>query len=71
MKISINKKESDDLSFPVVMEHVKDGHLVLFTEPTTGILLDNSFTSVTTWIEHTDTEVWKKFKGTVTLSNED
>ena len=75
MNISIIEDESKHpICFPCIMESVKQPRiLVLFTEENCGVILEGKEHEVGVfsddWIPASDKSEWKRFYGTVTLSN--
>lgn len=65
-------KEPNKIKYPVLMEGINTGRIVLFYRENTGIILkgENQGLPLCTALPCTDTAVWKKFKGTITLCNE-
>lgn len=73
MKIDITpaNKQEPELTYPVLMEALNTGNLVLFTAPTSGCALRHvsGIHTGQSWIEATNKTTWKPFIGTITLSN--
>jgi hypothetical protein len=76
MKVTITEEqiESKERKFPVLMKSVKTGLVVLFHNPTSGIVIIAAERIAgyysTAWQECNDGNYWQPFTGTITLSND-
>ena len=76
--IKVDVKENNkEITFPVLMQSCTNGNICLFNSPTTCILLQKGassnlvpFSYQEGMIEASDSTVWEKYDGTITLSNQ-
>lgn len=73
--VAIDKKEEEEFSFPVLMERISvDTFIVLFVNETMGITIYREGEEIKDELLETrescyDGKMWKKYKGTIELSN--
>ncbi len=74
-KIIPNTSESEQIVYPILMEHRKYKYVVLFNSEEFGVVLSVGTTSfklgfyANVWHPATDEQHWKPFEGTIELSN--
>lgn len=75
MKSTIDTSTKPEAIFPVLMQSVANGYVVMFTGENTGTIVydPNNFYGLGNygddWQEWYKEEYWKKFEGTITLEN--
>lgn len=81
MKVEINRSSEDkkEIKYPALFEHRMQGFIVMFTAPRVGYLMVTGPQTGADWrqgdhradwAEHHNTSVWKKFEGSLTISND-
>jgi predicted glycosyl hydrolase (DUF1957 family) len=79
MKVELieSKPESEEIKYPILMQSMANGQIVLFLENQVGVLIVESNASSwltghysDSWINATNKSVWQLFKGKIVLSNE-
>lgn len=77
MKSEIIKEpqESEQITYPILMEHLTNGYIVLFYSEREGIVVHEGekFTfrmgQRLTWSSAMRKDIWKSFKGEIKISN--
>lgn len=70
MKATIDRNAAPHpLTYPVLMETTGASRVVLFLDRNTGVALDADRARVEAFIPADDAEVWRRFNGTVSMSN--
>ena len=78
MKVTVKcEEEKVEYSFPMLMEAVGTGFIVLFTSETVGVVINKGSSVLWAvgeycdeWLTCDDKNHWKKFTGTITLEND-
>ena len=76
IKTQVITETKKELDFPILMEAVSSGKMVLFTSEKAGTVVEISSSSDEVgyysdrWIDASNTEYWKVFEGELRLSND-
>lgn len=69
------EKKTKSIEYPIIMESVSNGAVILFTELTSGVLLRPGLAGERIgdwsddWIRATYSEAWRPYKGEIKLYN--
>lgn len=71
MKSTLKTIEEPKIEYPILMQNVTFGHIVLFYALNRGILVYGGNLGYSTpWCPATDEKIWKRFDGKIELSND-
>lgn len=74
IEANISKKESGEISLPVLMKSTTSDLVVLFIKETEGVAVNRDHMYEyghyeKHWVHYRDTSHWEKFEGKITLEN--